>query len=246
MENNRENYFGSNDQLNTSLVHSEKKSLRNITDEPEDILLDLDEFEVTRSEFFAHTREPSFIFNDGKVGVNTACVRRLPDVEYVQFLINRNKRKLAIRACREEDIFSIKWGKTKNGKRFPRPITGRMFFMKVCDMMGWNPQYKYKVLGKLVRANDELIFLFDLTSQETFERSIDEEGKRKSSRTPVFPVEWKNQFGIPFSEHKRALQINMFEGYTVFSLADKNAEKKEEKGECDNGETTQQPDQYGD
>ena len=112
-------------------------------------------------------------------------------------------------------------------------------------MMGWNPQYKYKVLGKLVRANDELIFLFDLTSQETFERSLDEEGKRKSSRTPVFPVEWKNQFGIPFSEHKRALQINMFEGYTVFSLADKNAERNEEKGEGNNGEPTQQPDQYG-
>ena len=100
--------------------------------------------------------------------------------------------------------------------------------MKVCDMMNWNPQYKYKILGKLVRANDELIFLFDLTSQETFERSVDEEGKRKNSRTPVFPAEWKNQFGIPFSEHKKALQVNMFDGYTVFSLADKKAGQEDE------------------
>lgn len=204
----------------------------------EDEELNLNEFEVARSEFFAHMREPSFIFNDGKVGVNTACVRRLPEVEYVQFLINRVKKKLAIRACQEEDIFSIQWAKVKDGKRHPRQITGRMFFMKVCDMMGWNPQYRYKVLGKLVKANDELIFLFDLTSQETFERSINEDGKRKCSRTPVFPEEWKNQFGIPFSEHKKALQINMFDGYTVFSLGERSAPKaieQQKKGVYDNG-----------
>lgn len=201
-------------------------------DEPiENVKLDLNEFEVARSEFFAHMREPSFIFNDGKVGVNSACVRKLPEVDYVQFLINRNKKKLAIRACQEDDIFSIQWARTKDGKRLPRQITGRMFFMKVCDMMGWNPQYRYKILGKLVRANGELIILFDLTSQETFERSIGNDGKRKSCRTPVFPEEWKNQFGIPFSEHKKALQVNMFDGYTVFSLAGKTdkPEAKEEE-----------------
>ena len=193
-------------------------------EEPEEVSLDLNEFEVARSEFFAHLREPSFIFSDGKVGVNTACVRRLPEVDYVQLLINRNKKKLAVRVCREEDIYSIQWSRTKAGKRFPRLITGRMYFMKVCDLMGWNPGYRYKVLGKLVRANGELIFLFDLTAQETFERSVDEEGKRQSSRLPVFPAEWKNQFGIPFSEHKKALQVNMFDGYTVFSLAAKNGD----------------------
>lgn len=216
----------------------------------EDKDLNLNDFEVTRTEFFAHIREPSFIFNDGKVGVNTACVRRLPDVDYVQLLINRNKKKLAIRACEEEDVFSIQWVKTKDGKRQPRQITGRMFFMKVCDMMGWNPLYRYKVLGKLVKANNELIFLFDLNSQETFERSVSEDGKRKSSRTPVFPEEWKNQFGIPFAEHKRALQINMFDEYTVFSLTDKNADKPtepQEKGADDDGRPDRQlPDQYGD
>ena len=164
--------------------------MSNQFEEPEKVQLDLNEFEVARSEFFAHIREPSFIFNDGKIGVNAACVRRLPDTEYVQLLINRQKQKLAIRVCQEEDLFSIAWAKTsKDGKRLPRTITGRMFFMKVCDMMGWNPDYRYKILGKLVKANNELLFLFDLNSAETFERSIDENGKRKASRKPVFPAE---------------------------------------------------------
>ena len=209
--------------------------MNNLHEEPEKIQLDLNEFEVARSEFFAHTREPSFIFNDGKVGANTACVRRLPEVDYVQFLINRKKQKLAVRVCREEDICSIPWAKvTKDGKRLPRTITGRMFFMKVCDMMGWNPDYRYKILGKLVKANHELLFLFDLNSAETFERSLDEDGKRKASRKPVFPEEWKNQFGIPFSEHKKALQVNLFDGYTVFSVKDTKKEDTD-KGDETNG-----------
>ena len=202
----------------------------------EEVNLDLNEFEVARSEFFADTREPAFVFNDGKVGVNTACVRRLPDVEYVQILINREKKKLAIRACHEEDLFSIAWGKTKNGKRVPRLITGRMFFMKVCDLMDWNPLHRYRVLGKLVRARGELIFLFDLNARKTFERSVSGDGKRKCSRTPVFPSEWKNQFGIPFAEHKKALQVNMFDGYTVFSLKeDKPEDNPEARPESQGG-----------
>ena len=60
------------------------------SDDPEEV--DLRGFQVVRREFFAHVREPSIIFNDGKVGVNTACVRKLPDVEYVQFLIHREKK----------------------------------------------------------------------------------------------------------------------------------------------------------
>ena len=209
--------------------------MSNQFEEPEKVQLDLNEFEVARSEFFAHIREPSFIFNDGKIGVNAACVRRLPDTEYVQLLINRQKQKLAIRVCQEEDLFSIAWAKvTKDGKRLPRTITGRMFFMKVCDMMGWNPDYRYKILGKLVKANNELLFLFDLNSAETFERSIDENGKRKASRKPVFPAEWKNQFGITFSEHKKALQVNMFDGYTVLSVKDSKSEETG-KGDDTNG-----------
>ena len=47
------------------------------------------------------------------------------------------------------------------------------------------------------------------------------DGKQKSSRKPVFPVSWKDQFGIPFEEHQKALQVNMFDGYALFSLSDK-------------------------
>lgn len=204
-------------------------------EEPEKVQLNLDEFEVARIEFLAHTREPCFTFCDGKIGVNTACVRRVPEIDYVQLLVNAQKKKLAVRMSREEDIFSFQWANTKDGKRFPRQVTGRIIFMKICDLMGWNPDYRYKIVGKLVKANNEVLFLFNLNDRQIFDRPVGEDGKRRSSRKPVFPEEWKNQFGIPFSEHKKALQINLFDGYTVFSLkdADRNAAHG---GEKDGGE----------
>ncbi len=188
-------------------------------DELKDIKLN--GFQFVRTEFFAHTHEPSFTFNDGKVGVNTACVRKLPANEYIQILINKKTKMLVIKPCNEYDLFSYQWGHTKNGKRFPRQVTARLFFMKVCDLMGWDPQHRYKILGKLCRANGQFIIAFNLKDFATYERTVSKDGKRTVSRTPVLPPEWKDQFGVPYEEHKKALQINMFDGYALFSLSEK-------------------------
>ena len=202
--------------------------------EPENVQLDLDDYEVVRIEFLSAMHEPSFTFSDGKIGVNTACVRRVPEAEYVQILVNAEAKKMAVRIAREEDIHSFQWAKTKEGKRFPRQVTGRILFMKIFDLMGWNPDHRYKIVGKFQKANEELLFVFNLNDGQVFERTVGEDGKHKASRRPVFPAEWKNQFGIPFSEHKKALQINLFDGYTVFSVKDmKKTDEAQQGGEAD-------------
>jgi len=71
-----------------------------------------------------------------------------------------------------------------------------------------------------VRSDDEFLFIFDLMATEIYQRIIREGEKPKTSRTPTFPAEWKNQFGLPIEEHRKLLQVNIFEGYTVFGLKD--------------------------
>ena len=51
-------------------------------------------------------------------------------------------------------------------------------------------------------------------------KGLKEGEKPKTSRTPVFPAEWQNQFGLPVEEHRKQLQVNIFDGYTVFSVQD--------------------------
>lgn len=183
-------------------------------------------FQIVRSEFFSQLREPAITFNQGKIGVNTACLKKLPNVDYAQILVNQEKKMLAIRPCQESDIFSFQWCsyRLKDGKRQPRQVTGRMFFLKICTLMGWNLDFRYKILGKLIRANNEYLFIFNLQAAQTFVREEAAEGeKSRLSRTPIFPGKWQNSFGIPFEDHQKALQINMFQGFAVYSIKDDSA-----------------------
>ena len=178
-----------------------------------------DGYQVVRGEFFAHTLEPSITFNDSKVYVNTACLNRMPTVEYIQILINQQTKKLVVRPCREDEKDSFRWC-SNTTKRRPKQITCRIFYAKLAEMMQWNPNYRYKLLGKMISANGEQLYIFDLKATEVYQRFREEGGKGKNGRTPIFPSEWQNQFGLPVEEHRKQLQINIFDGYTVFGIKD--------------------------
>ena len=199
----------------------------------EEVSFDYDGYQVVRGEFFSHLYEPSFSFSSDKVYVNAACLKKLPRCEYVQILVNPDEYKLAVRPCSEDERDSFRW--CSNGKRrAPKQITCRMFFAKVMSLMEWNPDYRYKLLGKLIRSNSELLFVFDLNSPEIYVRRVKEDGKARTTRTPIFPEEWKNQFGISYREHQETMRVGTFDGYTVFSLT--SEKKKRDRKEAANDE----------
>lgn len=214
-------YFQLNAMDNPVLVEPRE----NIIVSHEDVICDdafsYDGYQVVRGEFFAHVYEPSITFSNCRVALNKACLLRLPDVNYVQILVNPEEKKLAVRPSSEDEKDSFLWCTTKGTNRKPKQITCRMFFAKVIQLMDWNPDYRYKLLGKLIQSGNEHLFIFDLTSTEIYQRLLIDGGKPKTSRTPVFPAEWQNQFGLPVEEHRRMLQVNIFEGYTVFGIKDK-------------------------
>jgi hypothetical protein len=84
--------------------------------------------------------------------------------------------------------------------------------------MDWNTDYRYKLLGKVIHANDEYLIAFDLSATEVYQRVFKDGEKPKTSRTPVFPEGWQNQFGLPFKEHRNSMQVNIFEGYAVYGI----------------------------
>ena len=151
----------------------------------EEVDFDFDGYQVVRGEFFSHIYEPSFCFNNDKVYVNATCLKKLPGYDYVQILVNPEEHKLAVRPCMEDERDSFKWC-SSSGKRTPKQITCRVFFAKVMSLMGWNPAYRYKLLGKLIRSNSQLLFVFDLASPEIFQRQVKEDGKVKNVRTMAY------------------------------------------------------------
>ena len=205
----------------------------------EDDSFSFEDFQVVRGEFFAHVFEPSITLSDSKVYVNTACVKKLPETEYIQLLINKEKKKLVVRPCAEDERDSFRWC-SATAKRTPKQVTCRPFFAMICEEMGWDPNYRYKFLGKMIRSRGESIFLFDLTAPEIYLREISDEGKVKNSRKPSYPEQWKNQFGIPVSQHAIQTKLNVFDGYTVITIAD-DSKKKPKKQTTPTGETAEPP-----
>lgn len=203
---------------------AEDKVITPNIDAIEDINFSYDGYQVVRGEYFAHLYEPSITFNRCKVSLNTACLKRLPDIDYVQILVNSEENKLAVRPCSEDEKDSFLWC---TQKRKPKQITCRVFFAKIVHLMNWNPDYRYKLLGKLIKSGNEYLFIFDLNSTEIYQRIEKEGEKPKTSRNPIFPEQWQNQFGLPVEEHRKQLQVNIFNGYTVFGIKDSGANQQE-------------------
>ena len=193
---------------------------------------DYDGFQVVRREFFAHLSEPAVSFNQFKMYVNSACLARFPDSDYVQIMVNRDAKVMALLPCKENDKDSFQWARVSKGKRVPKQVTCRLFYAKVAELMGWNPDNRYKILGKIFQANGETLVAFDLTATEMYPRTpIEGSDKSYVSKTPVYPAEWQNQFGLSYEEHKQHVQVDIFDGHAFYYVSDKDSNKDINKEE---------------
>lgn len=62
----------------------------------------------------------------------------------------------------------------------------------------------------------------ELTSEQIEEKQRQEiaaKVERKLNRIPFYPKNWKDSFGLPVEEHKKALETNLTDGYVEFSTA---------------------------
>ena len=177
-----------------------------------------DGYQVVRREFFSHKYEPTITIKGNSVIFNNSCISKLDKVVYVQFLINPTEKNLVIRPCSEGTKGAIRWCVVKEGdKRKSRDISCGMFVAKLCDLMGWEPKsYRYKIQGSIVETNGETLYLFDLDEPERVLPRKKDGSLNKN--VPIFPENWRDSFGLPFSEHEAALKINLDDGYMQENL----------------------------
>lgn len=185
----------------------------------------LSKFQRVAAGFFAQTREPALTINGKTVGVNAAAARLFPEVDYMEILINTDDRKVAFKPCDELNISGYRWAKTKDGKRYATQRTGEPFVLCICQIMGWNPDNRYRILGKKVLdETDQEILCFDLKAGQEFEKAgPDAKGKRRST----ILTGWDGTFGPNYESGAGSLQIGTFDGYTVFSIGKKGKKQAE-------------------
>lgn len=202
-----------------------------------------DGYQVVRRELFAHLREPAVVIRRDSVTFNTACIAGLEDAVYIQILVNQDNKRMVVRKCEENDKDALRWCVAKPDKRKSRKMTNKIFSAMMYEMMGWNLDCRYKILGHKITFEDETIYVFDLMETEIFldikrkkakkdtesqsttenannieeTASSDTEEIKRKNRIPFYPKEWKVSFGLPVEEHRKALEINMLDGYAEFT-----------------------------
>ena len=155
---------------------------------------------------------------------------------------------MVVRKCEENDKDALRWCIEKSDKRKSRKMSNKLFSAMMYDMMGWDTDCRYKILGHKITHEDETMYIFDLLETEIFmdtkrkkqvktessakettvststdqtpEQQQDEiaaKVARKLNRIPFYPKGWKDSFGLPVEEHKKALETNLTDGYIEFS-----------------------------
>ncbi len=181
-------------------------------DLPEEEVVDLAGYQVTKAELFAHSREPAITIWQNRLKFNMACLRRFPGVTHIQVLINPDEKRLIIRPCEPDTPDSLRWASGGGEKEIKtRDLMCKFFAAKVYDLMQWDEKYKYKMLGKPATCDGEVLFLFKLTDFELFVS-----GKRKGS---YLPSQWRDYFGTPVEEHEESYKIELAQGYITTDKA---------------------------
>lgn len=179
---------------------------RPVDDEEPEAVADLAGYQVTRAELFSHTYEPAITIWPTRIKFNMACLRKFPGVTHIQILIHPEQRRLIIRPCLPDAPDSLRWAKGGGEKELSnRDMLCRIFAGKVFDLMKWDLEYRYKMLGRPAVYQKEMLFLFKLTDFELFMG-----GKKRRS---YLPGEWRDYFGTPVESHEEQYKIDLADGY---------------------------------
>lgn len=141
-----------------------------------------DGYQVVRRELFAHLREPAVVIRKDSVTFNTACIAGLEDAVYIQILVNQDNKRMVVRKCEENDKDALRWCIEKPDKRKSRKMSNKLFSAMMYDMMGWNTDCRYKILGHKITHEDETMYIFDLLETEIF---MDTKRKKKANPDSV-------------------------------------------------------------
>ena len=117
--------------------------------------------------------------------------------------------RLIIRPCEPDAPDSLRWASGGGEREIKnRDMLCQIFAAKLFELMGWDKQYRYKMLGKPAIYNSEGLYLFKLTD---FELCVTN-GPKKKSRA-YLPEDWRDCFGVPFEKHDDEYKIDLAQGY---------------------------------
>lgn len=187
---------------------------------------DLSGYQVVRGQFLtARSDLPMITFNKEKINFNCSCTRKFFQVRYVQLLLHPVERKIAIRPCSFEDAYSIPWHRNPEQPLMSKIISCPHFCEALFQIMNWEPDYTYKVLGTLIEKGNEQMVVFNLDGavpNMILSEKDEENDKTIKKRIMICPEEWGDSFGEEFYSFSLENSLYYLSKYSDLGISEKS------------------------
>lgn len=172
---------------------------------------ELSDLQVIKPEFTSPTYKEKITLNYSDLTFNSACVRLFPETNYVQLLVDDKKKRMIALPCSLYDVGAVKWSNTKNEKPQSRNIKAKVACAKIFRLMEWDITYRYKVMAIYQKLDGIrfVVFNFEDCTMLVPEEVIDKDGKVRTNRHTMYPIEWEKLFGPPYGEHRKQYEVDI-------------------------------------
>ena len=188
---------------------------------------DLRGYEVARGQYFSGAGRVTVSFNIRELKFSTECVRKLPNCTNIEMLVHPGKKMFSVRPATKEARNSVQWAKVHDGISIPRPVSGTAFLPTLFALFDWNPAFKYKVTGYLLKNDTESVLIFNTHDTEVFISATaisDTENSSDSISDDIapftagakkdivaFPADWATNFGENYYAQSFTPELSEFE-----------------------------------
>ncbi|NLC14144.1 MAG: recombinase family protein, partial [Chloroflexi bacterium] len=166
---------------------------------------DFEGYQVVRGQFLTSRHNfPTITITNEKISFNINCSRKFATVPFVQLLLHPTERKIAIRPCTESDIHSIKWRADADKPFFTKTISCQYFGHALFQIMGWNPDYLYRIQGTWTARGMDEIIVFNLPNAAPtafMNENVEVQVNNHRKRVSLCPEEWNDSFGHYFYDY---------------------------------------------
>lgn len=130
--------------------------------------ISMDGFQVVSGEYFSHSPNlvtPSCTIWGGGVTFNKVSLTALNNCERIRIEIHPQKKCVLIVPVTMKDKDGILW--RKNIKEYaPRRIECVRFTSRLYEMWGWDAEFVYRALGRIVTVENKVMLLYDFNTAE--------------------------------------------------------------------------------
>ena len=128
--------------------------------------VDLSGCEKVRGELFSTNDKACFTIDKNGILFNSFARKKLGGatdvIQMIEIAYNPIMQMLVIRAVEEEDERTLKWAVERNDRLTMRRCPCKGFSNALFDNMGWNLDYKYKLIGGSMVIDDQQVLVFTL------------------------------------------------------------------------------------